>query len=390
MATEPGAWFDAGGGLTVVGAGRRLRLVLSAPVAACASAQRGAEDLNQVAAHASLPFHLLAEACRDAHPTILLPEEGETASPAELERSYHEVARCAAGDYALGEGWRPDVVASADPCPLALGLGWRLPSLQELSGLGQDDRKAIAGALFDTEVPGSFGSLLLYARGARGELTLASLSPNASDQPPALNPQKREQPLFGAALRCVRDTPGKPPPTPVLPNASACLREQRKARELLSSPGQPPPPDLQKLRGWLDTAEVQAGVLRNQKHLSDLTQLLASPTLERLAREAREERALTERYAELAEGLDEPNLPPAEQKRRRDEFDHLRRRLGGQIVDKAEGASVGRTHLGAVLTRLQVLVESAAAAERAQKRGPKLGYEPILTRLRELGAKASP
>src|SRR5690242_2951020 len=38
VAGQPGAWFDAYGNLTVVGAGRRLRLVLSAPIAACGPA----------------------------------------------------------------------------------------------------------------------------------------------------------------------------------------------------------------------------------------------------------------------------------------------------------------------------------------------------------------
>jgi hypothetical protein len=205
VAIQPGAWFDAGGNLTVVGAGRRRRLVLSAPVSACTSALESQDPAEQVASRASLPFHLLAEACRDAHPTILLPEESETASPSELERSYHEVGRCAGVELGLTEGWRPSVVQNADPCPLALGLGWRLPVVNELSGLSLDDRKAIAGALFDTEVASAFGSLLVYARGRRGELTLATLSPNASESAPQLASIEPDEPLFGAALRCVRD-----------------------------------------------------------------------------------------------------------------------------------------------------------------------------------------
>ncbi|MDF3069373.1 MAG: hypothetical protein K0R38_4974 [Polyangiaceae bacterium] len=385
---QPGAWFDANGSLTVVGAGRRLRLVLSAPVSACTSAL-AADGGVEAAARASLPFHLLAEACRDAHPSILLAEEGDTASPAELERNYHEVARCAGADLALGEGWSPDVVQSADPCPLALGLGWRLPTTNEVSGLTMDDRKAIAGALFDTDVPGTFGSLLVYARDPQGELALATLSPAASDEAPPLRHQKRDQPLFGAALRCVRESAGKPPPLPVLPFAAQCLQEQRKGRALLKGAGVPPPLDLQKLMTWLEGAERQPQVLRSPKHVAELSQLLSSVTLERLAQEAREERALTERYAELAEAVDDPAVSAAERRRRRDEFAHLRRRLGGQIVQTGQGTSSGRTQLAAVISRLELMVR-AAATEPPAKKVVRPSYEPILARLRDLGARANP
>jgi hypothetical protein len=390
VAASPGAWFDANGNLTVVGAGRRLRLQLSAPVLACDGAEPTTRGLADLAARASLPFHVLAEACRDTHPTILLPEESETASPAELERSYHEVARCTGSELALGGAWRPDVLQSVDPCPLALGLGWRLPTAEELSGLGPDDRRAVAGALFDTEVPGAFGGLVLYARDAKGELTLATLSPNAAEQAPAIPPERRDQPLFGASLRCVRDGAGEPPPHPVLPHAASCLREQRKSREQLNRSGVAAPLDLQKLRLWLDVAESQGSAPRTQKQLTELGELLASPTIQQLAREARQERALTERYAELAEAIDDPSVSAAERRRRREEFAHLRRRLGDRIVEAAEGASLGRAHLGAVLARLTALLESAAAAEQHRKKGAKLSYEPLLSRLRELAAQPTP
>ncbi len=390
VAAQPGAWFDVNGSLTVVGPGKRLRLVLSAPVTACTNGSDASGDAKQAATRASLPFHVLAEACRDRHPSILLTEESETASPSELERSYHEVARCVGSELTLTEGWRPDVVEGADPCPLALGLGWRLPTAQELSGLGLDDRKAIAGALFNTEDSGSFGSLLLYARGKQGELELATLSPNAAEQAPTLSAQKREQPLFGAALRCVRDSAGKAPPLPVLPYAAACLREQRSSKALLASQSVTPPLDLQKVKAWLDSAERQTNMLRSASHLAELGLLLESPTLERLAREGREERALTERYSELAESLDDPDVSSAERQRRREEFAHLRRRLGGQIVQTAERGGGGRTQLAAVLTRLRVLLEAAATPARPQKKQPKLDYEPLLSRLRDLGLKTTP
>lgn len=390
VAAQPGAWFDGSGNLTVVGPGKRLRLVLSAPISACVAAFGAAGSPEQISARASLPFHVLREACREDHPSILLAEESHTASPGELERSYHEVARCAGAALTLTEGWRPDVVDGADPCPLALGLGWHLPTIQELSGLGLEDRKALAGALFDTEVPGAFGSLLLYAKGKEGELTLATLSPNASEQAPPLSAQKRDQPLFGASVRCVRGSVGKAPPVPVLPHAAACLSEQRKAKSALAGPGAAPPADLLKLRSWLGLAERQPTLLRSSAQLTELEQLLGSSSLERLAREQNEERALTERYAELAEAVDDPAVSAAERQRRQEEFAHLRRRLGGQIVASAAGANSGRSHLGVVLSRLRVLVESAAAAERAQKKRPHLDYEPILQRLRALGADAAP
>ena len=211
VAAQPGAWFDAYGNLTIVGAGRRLRLVLSAPIAACSPAFQVAGSAADVATRASLPFHVLNEACRDEHPSILLAEESDTASPSELEHSYHDVAHCAASDWSLTEGWIPDVVAGSDPCPLALGLNWRLPRTDELQGLTVDDRKAVAGALFDTDGQSAFGGLLLYARAPSGELTLATLSPNAAEVAPPLTENKRSRPFFGAALRCVREglpTPG--------------------------------------------------------------------------------------------------------------------------------------------------------------------------------------
>ncbi|HYP86836.1 MAG TPA: hypothetical protein VEQ59_01750, partial [Polyangiaceae bacterium] len=68
VAAEPGAWFDASGNLTVVGAGKRLRLVLSAPISACAPAFAKEGEPADVVLAASLPFHVLGDACRDAHP----------------------------------------------------------------------------------------------------------------------------------------------------------------------------------------------------------------------------------------------------------------------------------------------------------------------------------
>lgn len=384
VAAQPGAWFDASGNLTVVGAGRRLRLVLSAPIAACSSAFELAGSAEEVSTRASLPFHIVAEACRDAHPSILLAEEGDTASPAELERSYHEIARCGGGELRLEEGWIPSVLEAADPCPLALGLGWRLPSAQELSGLGLDDRKAIAGALFDTEARGGFGGLLLYAKRADGELSLATLSPNAAEQPPALPKERRNLPFFGASVRCVKDGAGALPPLPVLPLAAACLKEHRQKKTQSETSAAQPPAELLKLKAWLDLATRTPRMLQEPGQLKDLGTLLQSPALESLAKEAREEHALTERYAELAEGLDDPNVSADERQRRRDEFQHLRQRLGGKIVESATKTSAGRTQLGALMLRLDQLLAAAESSAAPKKTQPKPDYRALRSRVREL------
>ena len=387
--SQPGAWFDAYGNLTVVGPGRRLRLVLSAPIAACGYAFQTPGSPADLALRASVPFHVLSDACREAHPTILLPEESKTASPAELEHSYHDVAHCAGTDWGLTEGWVPRAIEGSDPCPLALGLGWRLPNAQELQGLTVDDRKAIAGALFDTQEASSFGSLLLYARGASGELGLLTLSPNAAEQAPSLTDEKRDRPFFGAALRCVREGGGPPNtsvPLPVLPEATTCLQEQRKSQGI--STGRTPaplPPELQQLKDWLASAERAPAHLRDPVQLNLLSQLLTSPTLDRVARDARNERALTERYAELAEGLDDPNVSAAERERRHAEFAHLRKRLGGQIVQSAQASGGDHTALGATISRLYAVLESVSQIKQPKK-GRVLDYAPLLTRLRELGA----
>ena len=65
------------------------------------------------------------------------------------------------------------------------------------------------------------------------------------------------------------------------------------------------PLELKQLKEWLAAAERAPGHVRDPVQLNLLSQLLTSPTLERLARDARDERALTERYAELAEALDD-------------------------------------------------------------------------------------
>jgi hypothetical protein len=386
---QPGAWFDAYGNLTVVGPGRRLRLVLSAPIAACGHAFQTPGSPADVALRASVPFHVLSDACREAHPTILLAEESKTASPSELEHSYHDVAHCAGTDWGLTEGWVPRAVEGSDPCPLALGLGWRLPNAQELQGLTVDDRKAIAGALFDTQEASSFGSLLLYARGASGELGLVTLSPNAAEQAPSLTDDKRERPFFGAALRCVREDGGLPNtrvPLPVLPEATSCLQEQRKSQSVSAGRALAPlPAELQQLKDWLATAERASAHVRDPVQLNLLSQLLTSPSVERLARDARDERALTERYAELAEALDDPNVSAAERERRHAEFAHLRKRLRGQIVQSAQASGGDRTVLGATISRLYVVLESASQV-KPPKKGRAPDYAPLLARLRELGA----
>jgi hypothetical protein len=394
VARQPGAWFDANGSLTVVGAGRRLRLVLSAPIAACSSAFQIEGAATDVSTRASLPFHVLNEACREQHPAILLAEESETASPSELERSYHEVARCASTDWGLTEGWVPRVVAASDPCPLALGLGWRLPRSDELQGLTTDDRKAVAGALYDTDDHAAFGGLLLYARDASGGLSLATLSPNAADVAPALPEDKRGKPFFGASLRCVRESGPAPSPLvrpPVLAGAAECLRAQRQAQALLRpSPSSPLMPELQQLKGWMALAQRTPQLLRSEAGMKDLLALLGAPALDDLAKRAREERALTEHYAELAEGLDDPTISPGERERRHAEFDHLRKRLGGQIVHSAEAAGAQHTELGALLLHLEGMLEAAAILPKGAKKVKLPDYGPVLARVRELGrGKAS-
>lgn len=390
VAAQPGAWFDAQGNLMVVGAGRRLRLVLSAPISACSPALESPGTAAEVAARASLPFHVLAEACRANHADILLPAESENASPAELERSYHDVARCAASELGVTDGWIPRVVADGNPCTDSLGLGWRLPKLAELIGLTVDDRKAIAGALFDTQGRTTFASLVVYARGPSDALVLATLSPNAAEQAPSLDDEKLSKPLFGAALRCVRE--GTAPPNtasmPPLPNAAACLSQQRTAQGLGAPAVRPTTvPELQKLKAWVDMASHEPALLKSENQLREVNQLLAAPALDQLARDAREERALTERYAELAEGLDAPELTPGERERRRAEFDALRKRLGGKIVAGAEASGAARSELSAVLQHLQMVLERAQTAPAKGKKSPRLDYAPTLARVRELAGK---
>jgi hypothetical protein len=399
VAAQPGAWFDAEGSLAVVGAGRRLRISLSAPITACAPAFESGLAPEQAVERASLTFRVLSDACRLDHPEILLPEESETASPAELERSYHEVARCASRDLGATSGWVPNLLAARDPCPVALGLGWRLPRVAELQGLGVDERKAVAGALFETEDRAAFGSLLLYARDDAGKLALVTLSPNAAEQAPSLSDALASKPLYGAALRCVRDglpAPGTSRPSPPpLPHAAACMRELRGGQAKLRASASPEQlPELQKLKQWIQVAAKSPAVLESETTLSELSSLLSAPPLERLAQEAREERALTERYAELAESLDDPNVPEVERERRRSEFDGLRKRLSGKIVQSALVSGADHSALSAVLAHTLQLLEDASARIRARKTGKNVkarspDYSALLARVRELrGEKA--
>lgn len=394
VAAEPGAWFDARGNLTVVGPGRRLRLVLSAPISACGAALDGASSAAELAERASLPFHVFSEACRETRPAILLAAENDTASPSELERSYHEVAQCAAVDYGVTDGWIPSLVRDVDPCPLALGLGWRLPTAIELSGLTLDDRKAIAGALFDTADRSAFGSLLLYARAENGSLELATLSPNASDRPAELTRDKLAKPFFGVAVRCVRDSGPAPDvhaALPVLPHAAECLRAQRQSRGPIAvRPIRAPTPELQRLRAWVELAQRTPALLRGETGLQELAQILAAPALEELGAAAREERALTERYAELADGLDDASVSASERERRRAEFDSLRRRLGGRIVRNSVGSANEHTELAAVLTHLGNLLEKNAAQAKAGKKGKGLDYAPLVKRVAQLAQGGGP
>jgi hypothetical protein len=196
-------------------------------------------------------------------------------------------------------------------------------------------------------------------------------------------------------LRCVpsgASTPLAGATLPVLPYAAECLRKQRAAQGALAVQhgSVVSPPDLQKLNGWLDGVLSSPKRVRDEKELVELARLLASPTLERIAHEAREERALTERYAELAEGLDDPAVSVAERERRHAEFAHLRKRLGGQILHSAEASGTDRTALAAVLARLQVVLENAAKDASSSKKGRAPDYRPLLARVRELGGGKAP
>ena len=395
VAAQPGAWFDTQGGLMVVGPGRRLRLVLSAPVVACEPAFALSGSAAESAERASLPFRELSEACRTTYPSVLLPEESLTASPAELERNYHEVARCAVDELNATDGWVPDVVAASDPCPAALGLGWRLPHAAELQWLTVDDRKDIAGALFEATADAGFGSLLLYALRENGELTLVTLSPNSSEQAPAFR-EARGKPFFGAALRCVPPTlatvEGAQVTPPPLPHALECLkalRQQRSAPKL--GPAAAPLLELQKLEAWVKSVQRSPALIESAPALHELAQLLAMPALERLAREAREERALTEHYAELAEGLDDPHVSAGERERRRAEFDNLRKRLGGQLVQRP-GSGNDRTQLAALLTHLVSLLQTTPPPKpgKSPTKSRAPDYRSLVTRLHELRGEKPP
>jgi hypothetical protein len=118
--------------------------------------------------------------------------------------------------------------------------------------------------------------------------------------------------------------------------------------------------------------------------------LLSSTALDELAQRARDERALTERYAELAEGLDAPEATPAERERRQAEFAQLRKRLGGRLVTLAEGVGRQPSELLAVLSRLRALLDTAATQAKASRQGRALSYGPLIARVDELkSGKAS-
>jgi hypothetical protein len=176
-----------------------------------------------------------------------------------------------------------------------------------------------------------------------------------------------------------------------LAGAAECLRTQRQAQgSLQGQADSAPPPELQQLKAWIAAAQRSPQLLRSEAGLKELLGLLAAPALDNLAKRAREERALTERYAELAEGLDDPSISAGERERRNAEFEHLRKRLGGQIVQSAEATSAHRAELSAVLLHLQGMVEVAAIPHKGAKKAKLPNYEPVLARLRELdGGKAS-
>jgi hypothetical protein len=145
-------------------------------------------------------------------------------------------------------------------------------------------------------------------------------------------------------------------------------------------------PELQQLKGWVTNAQRNPQLLRSEPGLKELMGLLAAPALDNLAKRARDERALTERYAELAEGLDDPGISEGERQRRHAEFDHLRKRLGGQIVQSAEATGAQRTELGALLLHLQGMLEAATMLPKGARKAKLPNYGPVLARLRELGS----
>jgi hypothetical protein len=145
------------------------------------------------------------------------------------------------------------------------------------------------------------------------------------------------------------------------------------------------------MKAWVESSERSPAVAQSEVALHELAQLLAMPSLEQLAREAREERMLTEHYAERAEGIDDPNVTPGERERRRAEFGSLRKRLGGQLVQGA-GSGSDRTQRAGLLTHLVSLFERAPTPSSGKKQ-PKTrqpDYRPLLTRLHELRREKAP
>jgi hypothetical protein len=240
-----------------------------------------------------------------------------------------------------------------------------------------------------------FGSLVLYARDGSGSLALVTLSPNSSERAPELTAEQRSKPYAPAVLRCVRDAAptatvprSNPPP---LPEAAACLKALRLEQASLHATPAAPPPELVQLEAWLKQASHSPNVLYTEPGQRELLQLLAAPTIETLAREAREEQSLTERYAELADALDAPDVSPSERQRRQAEFDTLRKRLSGQIARSAMASSAQRRQLSALLARLQSLLFDTEQAKKAAKKAKRAFVDPapVQRRVQELQGAAA-
>ena len=173
-----------------------------------------AEAQVTLAHQAALTYDVLLRECPAKYPQIVVPGPGDPpTTPAQNAANFEAIATCSYEQYTAKPYWVPALVDKVDICGTELGAGWHLPTEDEVNGLDDSDRRALANGLATPNAGTFFGNfyfgLTVWARGKDGSLRVADLSPGAtakiSDLPvPATSKTHYEG---GLALRCLRRTP---------------------------------------------------------------------------------------------------------------------------------------------------------------------------------------
>lgn len=212
-----------------------VRLELSAPLVNCSALTpdpgEHIDSKEKRVRSSLLPFGYFLKACRGDFPKIVVPED-KRLTKEQAADNLAEVAQCVVQNFyaPLNIKSHPyfslDIFKGIDPCRVALGSSWRMPTEADARYLTREDREA-----FQRFMPGmamgGYETLLTYARARDGDLLLVGFGMREVGVQSFAELQPDVKIRIRPSLRCARtsSTEGQRSTPDNNPAATACGAE---------------------------------------------------------------------------------------------------------------------------------------------------------------------